>query len=131
MRDSKSYKSLPYNRKLTGYARDLRKARNLAEALLWNELKNGKFHGLDFDRQKIIGNFIADFYCATLGLVIEIDGASHDNKVDYDKKRDEYMNSLGLSILRVQDREVRKEIESVMIKLEYQLADINRKKKCN
>src|SRR5690606_11048916 len=61
-RASKNYFSLPYNPKLKERARELRKAGNLPEVLFWNEVKNRQFKGFDFDRQKIIGNYIVDFY---------------------------------------------------------------------
>ncbi len=98
-RSSAHYFSLPYNSKLKERAQKLRKAGNLPEVLFWNRVKNGQFRGLDFDRQKIIGNYIVDFYCSQGQLVIEIDGSSHDDKVDYDKKRDAYLESLGLTVL--------------------------------
>ncbi|MGQ4006258.1 DUF559 domain-containing protein [Francisellaceae bacterium CB300] len=89
-------KKLPYNPKLKQRAKELRKAGNLSEVLLWNRLKRKQFLKLDFDRQKIIGNYIVDFYCPNLGVVIEIDGSSHDNKEGYDRIRDEYLKGLGL-----------------------------------
>jgi very-short-patch-repair endonuclease len=52
MRDTKAYRDLPFNPRLKQRARALRKAGNLAEVLLWNQIKRGQFHGLDFDRQK-------------------------------------------------------------------------------
>lgn len=64
---------LPYNPKLKDRAKELRKAGILSEVLLWQELKSRKFLNLDFDRQKVIGNYIVDFYCDDLRLVIEID----------------------------------------------------------
>ena len=63
---------LPYNPKLKSNSAQLRKAGYLHEVKLWNKLKNKLFLGLDFDRQKIIGNFIVDFYCKTRKTVIEI-----------------------------------------------------------
>lgn len=64
MRSTDSYMSLPYNPKLKAHARELRRAGNLSEVLFWNQIKNKQFLNLDFDRQKIIGNYIVDFYCA-------------------------------------------------------------------
>ena len=61
MRATRRYKSLPYNPALKERARALRRAGNLAEVLLWNQLKSRQVLGLDFDRQKIIGNYIVDF----------------------------------------------------------------------
>ena len=71
--------------------------------------------GVSFTKQKPIGNYIADFYCAEKNLVIEVDGCSHDNgKYEYDKKREEYMESLGIFILRILDRDVRKDMPNVL-----------------
>jgi len=64
MRNTQKYKSLPFNPALKDRAKTLRKAGILHETLLWLELKSKKLNGLDFDRQKIIGNYIVDFYCA-------------------------------------------------------------------
>jgi len=67
-------KILPYNPKLKEYARRNRRNMLLPEVLLWNELKNGKMLGFDFDRQRPIDQFIVDFYCKDLMLAIEVDG---------------------------------------------------------
>jgi valyl-tRNA synthetase/very-short-patch-repair endonuclease/predicted alpha/beta hydrolase family esterase len=116
-RDTKAYMSLPYNPKLKEKAKELRKAGNLSEVILWNEIKSGKVHNLDFDRQKIIGNYIVDFYCASLGLVIEIDGISHDYKGEYDVQREKYLASLGLSIVHIDDSEVKNNLNNVLEKI--------------
>ena len=100
-RSSRKYFELPYNPRLKTYARKLRKAGNLPEVLFWNEVKNKKFKGFDFDRQKIIGNYIVDFYCANCNVVIEIDGHSHSDKVGADLKRDKYLKSLGLTVIHI------------------------------
>jgi very-short-patch-repair endonuclease len=114
MRKTKQYLSLPYNPKLKARARELRKAGNLAEVLLWKLLKNKQFQGLDFDRQKIIGNFIVDFYCAEKSVVIEVDGSSHDNKVEYDAQRDAFLEGLDLKVIHFLDTDVRTNLERVM-----------------
>ena len=116
-RNTQNYLSLPYNAELTERAKELRKAGNLSEVLLWNQIKNKQFKGLDFDRQKIIGNYIVDFYCASLGVVIEIDGYSHDSKADYDHIREDYLKSLGLTVIHILDSDVKKNIEEVMMML--------------
>jgi len=108
------YLDLPYNPKLKEKARELRKAENLAEVLLWNELKQKKMLGLDFTRQQIIGDYIVGFYCSKLNLVIEIDGQSHDEKVEYDKKRDEDLRALGLTVLHFQDEDIKKNLSGVV-----------------
>ncbi len=114
VRSSRNYMSLPYNPKLKERARELRKAGNLSEVLLWNQLKNGQVNSWDFDRQKIIGNFIVDFYCANVGLVVEVDGSSHDSKQEYDSERDAYLKGLGLDVLHFSDRDVKTDIEGVV-----------------
>ncbi|WP_369596824.1 endonuclease domain-containing protein [Flavobacterium sp. FPG59] len=73
---------------------------------------------IDFDRQRIIGNYIVDFYVKTLGLVIEIDGSSHENKEEYDKKREEYLLSLGLKVYRISDSRIKHDLNNVMNELE-------------
>lgn len=90
-RYTKNYQSLPYNPQLKERAKALRRAGNLSEVLLWNQLKRGQFKGLDFDRQKIIGNYIVDFYCAEKQAVLEVDGSSHDDKAEYDAQRDAFL----------------------------------------
>ncbi len=93
---------LPYNPALKARAKELRYAENLSEVLFWMQVHKGKFYNIDFDRQRIIGNYIVDFYVKKLGLVVEIDGSSHDDNKDlYDKKREDYLKSLGLKIFRI------------------------------
>ncbi|GIV34362.1 MAG: hypothetical protein KatS3mg031_1897 [Chitinophagales bacterium] len=113
-RASQNYFSLPYNPKLKEYAKALRKAGNLAEVLFWNRVKNKQFKGFDFDRQKIIGNYIVDFYCGNCNVVIEIDGSSHNDKVEYDAERDAYLQSLGLTTIHIRAEEVLKNLDAVM-----------------
>jgi len=74
---------LYYNQQLTTLSRELRKNSTLDEVLLWKELKNKKT-GYPFMRQKPILSYIVDFYCAPLRLAIEIDGSTHDVKIESD-----------------------------------------------
>ena len=87
-----------------------------AEVLLWNELKQKKMLGYDFDRQKPIDNFIVDFYCKDLQLAIEVDGASHeiDGAFEKDKIRQEKLERLGVYFLRFDDEDVKKQITGVI-----------------
>jgi adenine-specific DNA-methyltransferase len=113
-RGSSNYFSLPFNPDLKKRARELRKAGNLSEVLFWEQIKNKKFNGLDFDRQKIIGNYIVDFYCTNFNVVIEIDGGSHDDKEEYDAARDEYLKRLGLKVIHIPDADVKKNLDGVI-----------------
>ena len=110
----KKYKKLPYNPKLKERAKNLRKAGNLSEVLFWNQVKRKKFLSLDFHRQKIIGNYIVDFYCPALDLVVEIDGESHNFKVEYDRIRENYLKNLGLNVVHFDDIDVKKNLNGVI-----------------
>ncbi|MBR6838017.1 MAG: endonuclease domain-containing protein [Alphaproteobacteria bacterium] len=112
-----------YNNKLTNFARLNRRSGNLAETLLWNELKQSKL-GYRFTKQKPIGNYIADFYCPEKKLVIEIDGWTHDNKFEYDMKRDDYMKSLGINILRIYDIDVKRDMNTVLFWIKSTLDEL-------
>ena len=113
-RNTKNYMSLPYNPNLKERAKKLRQARNLSEVLFWNQVKNKKFKGFDFDRQKIVGNYIVDFYCSNCNVVFEIDGKSHDDKVEYDAKRDAYLKSLGLEVIHIPVVQIMKNMSGVL-----------------
>ncbi len=112
---------LPKNKALLSRARSLRKAGVLSEVIFWKEVHKGKFHHIDFDRQRIIGNYIVDFYIKSLGLVIEIDGTSHNGKEEYDEKREVYLKSLGLNVYRISDLRVKHDLMNVMTELEAYL----------
>ncbi|WKU18158.1 endonuclease domain-containing protein [Advenella alkanexedens] len=118
MRKTKNYFALPFNPELKQRARKLRQAGNLSEVLLWNQIKKKQLLGLDFDRQKIIGNYIVDFYCAELKVALEIDGESHINKAEYDARRDAYLKRLGLTVIHITDMDVKRNLAGVMVWLE-------------
>jgi very-short-patch-repair endonuclease len=107
-------KIIPYNSELKELAKELRRNMTLSEVLLWNELKQSKMLGFDFDRQRPIGNYIVDFYCKDLSLAIEIDGDTHIYKYDYDKDRQKELEKLGIRFLRFEDIEVKKNMLNVL-----------------
>lgn len=84
------------------------------EKRLWQILRNGQM-GVKFRRQHGIGHYIADFYCPELKLVIELDGDSHflGNAPDYDRKRNDFMLSLGITTIRLNNEDVITNIEGV------------------
>lgn len=110
--------NLPYNPGLKYRARALRKAGNLAEVVFWKQVHKKKFHSIDFDRQRVIGNYIVDFYVVTLGLAIEIDCSSHNEKEDYDSLRDQFLVSLSIKVWRVSDVRIKFDLENVILELE-------------
>ena len=107
-----------YNSKLKERARYLRNNSTLFEVLLWRHLKGNQMHGFDFDRQKPIDNYIVDFFCNELMLAIEIDGDSHDFKIEYDKNRQTKLESVGLRFLRFSDLDVKSNMEGVISMIE-------------
>jgi very-short-patch-repair endonuclease len=110
----KPTKNLPKNNDLTFYAKKNRRVGILSEVLFWQQVHKGKFYGINFNRQKVIGNYIVDFYVPSLSLIIEIDGSSHDYKEDYDLKRENYLQSFGLKIFKVADIDVKRNLSRVM-----------------
>jgi len=109
---------LPQNAELLKRARELRQARNLPEVLFWMQVTKGRFHQIDFDRQKVIGNYIVDFYVKRLRLIIEIDGSSHIGKEVYDSKRQYYLESLGLRVYRISASDIKYRLGFVLKELE-------------
>ncbi len=99
---------LKYNPKLKEYARQLRNNPTYAEKTLWYSLRGKQLKGYDFDRQKPLGEFIFDFYCYKLKLVIEVDGITHEDEdvKQNDKLKDEFIASISFNILRFTDDEV-------------------------
>ncbi|HRX63535.1 MAG TPA: endonuclease domain-containing protein [Candidatus Absconditabacterales bacterium] len=107
-----------YNKK---FARQNRKNPTKTESLMWNLVFKGKNLGYRFVRQKMIGNYIVDFYCAELKLIIEIDGESHNYKYFYDKNRLKYFYELGLDVLIYNDDQVLSHMEGVLEDIKYNI----------
>jgi very-short-patch-repair endonuclease len=107
---------LPYNKNLNKFARDLRNNMTDAEWRLWHRIKMKQLKNQHFLRQKIIGNYIVDFYCHKAKLIIELDGGHHysESGMEKDEIRDSFLNSLGITVLRFSDRDVFKNIDGVL-----------------
>lgn len=99
---------ISYNKRLKEHSRRLRKNMTEAEKLLWSKLRRKQLKECQFYRQKIIGNFIVDFYCPKANLIIELDGGQHytSEGLKKDRNRDKFMVGLGLKVLRYSDKEV-------------------------
>src|SRR5476651_256670 len=108
-------KIIPYNKNLKALARKLRKDMTFGEVLLWNELKRDRFLGFDFDRQRCIDNYIVDFYCKELMLVIEIDGMSHNHEEAFrkDEVRQKKLESFGITVIRFTETEMKCDMANV------------------
>jgi len=112
-----SYKNIPKNFNLLKRANELRKAGYFHEVTLWKKLKGKQMCGLDFHRQQVIGNYIVDFVCYKIHLIIEADGASHKGKGEYDKNRDIYLKNSGFNILHIPVKEIFQNINKVVKKI--------------
>ena len=107
---------LPYNKNLKKLARELRHNLTEAETFLWLRLRKRQLNGCQFYRQRIICNYIVDFYCPDAKLVIEIDGGQHYSEPGMvkDAVRDYHLADLGLTVLRFSAREVYENTEGVL-----------------
>ena len=108
-----------YNKRLQPFANKLRKEMIKEEACLWKYvLRAGQMKGYQFRRQRPVLDFIADFMCKELRLVIEVDGITHDNKLERDNLRDDKLRQAGFYVFRFTDEEVLTNIEGVMRAIE-------------
>ena len=109
-----------YNKDLKLFSRTLRtQSVSRAEKQLWlSVLKSNKI-GVKFNRQRPIDHFIFDFFSKELGLIIEIDGNSHDNNAKYDRYRQDRLIALGFTLLRFQEGEVLNQIDEVAGKINH------------
>lgn len=119
-------KFIPYNPKLKPLASRLRKDMTKGEVLLWNQLKLDQFWRFDFDRQKCIDNYIVDFYCKKLMLVIEIDGHYHNHEEAFnnDEIRQSKLESFVIKFLRFTEAEVKYDMNNVIRAIEAELLRI-------
>jgi very-short-patch-repair endonuclease len=87
-----------------------------AERLLWSKIRAKQLKGYQFYRQRIIGNYIVDFYCPKAKLVIELDGGQHysNEGLERDKIRDDYVSEQKLKVLRFSDRDVFENLNGVV-----------------
>ncbi len=101
------------NPRLTAFSKSLRKHMTKEERKLWYEFLKGL--PVNVNRQKVLGNYIVDFYCASAKLVIELDGSQHrePSNMEQDAERDQYLNSLGLTVLRYTNLEVSQNFRGV------------------
>ena len=120
---------LPYNKNLKEFSRDLRSHSTLSEILVWQKLRSSQFRGYAFNRQKPLGNYIVDFYCLKLDLVIEVDGNSHffEESVVEDQERQKVIERMGLNFLRFSDLEVKRSMPSVLEEIGYFIDDFEGK----
>src|ERR1700744_5383521 len=124
-------KLILYNPKLKELAKRLRNDSTLGEVLLWKELNNKQMFGYDFHRQKPLLNYIVDFYCYELNLVIEVDGRYHDHEERYqlDNLRTKELEAYNLCILRFSEQEVRMDMMNVLRRIKGYVIDFEERQK--
>ncbi len=105
-----------YNPKLKNFSRSLRKNQTEAEKLLWSKIRKKQLKNLQFYRQRIIDNYIVDFYCPKAKLIIELDGSQHYFSATQkkDKARDRNLKAKGFNVLRFSDRDVFSNLDGVL-----------------
>ena len=109
-----------YNKNLKQFAQELRtQSVSKAEKKIWKSILSKEQLGERFIRQRPILNFIVDFFCPKLGIIIEIDGNSHLNKGEYDFYREEKLKSLGYEIIRFSEGEVLNQLDEVTDKIRH------------
>ena len=100
----------------------LRKSLTPSEAYLWSQLKARQFNNLRFTKQHSIGYYIVDFYCPEYKLIIELDGEIHNlpNQFEKDEIRTKYLENLGYTVIRFENKMVFDNLPSVYMEIEEQ-----------
>lgn len=98
-------------------AQELRVKRTPTEKLLWDRINTRQVNGYKFRRQHPVYRYILDVYCAEKNFAVEIDGGVHVKNKDYDKYRDQLLESLGIKTLRIKDDEVLSNLDAVIEKI--------------
>jgi len=105
------------------YAKINRREQTKAEGLLWHMVLKQKRTKYRFVRQKPIGNYIADFYCAQLMVIVEVDGETHKFTEDLDYQRTKYLEKIGIKIIRYTNFQIYHELDNVFNQLLLKLED--------
>ena len=117
------------NSQLLQFAKAMRHAATDAENLLWQQLRAKRFMALKFRRQQVIELYIVDFYCHEIGLVIELDGGQHntENGRAYDVELTQFLEALGLKVVRYWYHEVLRQTDMVLEDLWQRCAELTNK----
>ena len=115
------------SKKKTKLANHLRNHMTLPEVLLWNQIKSGQM-GYDFNRQFCLGPYIADFYCREVRLVVEVDGLVHELKAKSDAKRDKWLATNRVEVLRIPAKSVLKSPYSAAQRIKERLVELEASK---
>ena len=94
--------------------RKLRAKQTPAEKILWQHLRNRQLEKCKFWRQYSVGPYILDFYCPQIRLAIEVDGGQHQDAIEYDQERENYLAGLDIKTIRYTNNEVMKNPENIL-----------------
>jgi len=114
------YRAMPFKDRNTSRARELRNAATPAERVLWRYL-GGKQLGVRFNRQMPVGPFFADFLCREYGLIVELDGHSHDIAPERDIYRDRYLSGAGYRVLHFANADIIANVEGALTVIRSEL----------
>jgi len=105
-----------YNIKLKKHSQELRSNMTDAERILWSKVRKRQMKNCQFYRQRVIGNYIVDFYCPKAKLITELDGGQHycPDGIKEDNERDKYLRNLGSKVLRLSDKEIFENLDAVL-----------------
>ena len=110
-----------HNKNIVPFAKELRKNMTKEERHLWYDfLRN---YPIKFTRQKVLGKYIADFYCAKVNLVVELDGSQHyeDVRLMNDEKRTQYLEQYGINVIRISNLDVLKNFDEVCMYIDNEV----------
>jgi len=96
------------------------------EKRLWIQLRAARFQGIKFRRQKVIGNYIADFAANDPKLVIELDGGTHAERADYDTERTRFLEAEGYRVIRFSNLDVMGNMDGILVRLGELIDDMGR-----
>ena len=123
-RELSAYKQVSNLRQKRQSRRSLRNNATSAERKLWRSLRGKQLDGFKFRRQHSIDRYILDFFCPSVNLAIELDGETHytPEAIEYDRVRDEYLEAVGIKVVRYRNQDVYENIEGVLEDLRMHLA---------
>lgn len=106
------------------YARENRGEMSIPEVILWQNIRGRQINGIKFRRQHVIGKYEVDFFSHDLGLILEVDGWSHDLQIEHDEEREKFLLAHGLILHHIQVDQILHHLPDVVIELEQLTEDL-------
>ena len=118
-------------RKMIEIAREFRKEPTEGEKILWESLRGKKLDGIKFRRQQPIGYFVVDFCSSAYRLAVEVDGPIHDQQIEADTARQDILEILGLTVLRIRTEVAEKNLPIALDMIRKAIRELRQNKKQN